>query len=170
MSAGSQRNTGRSNPETASAATRPPPRTAVDGRPEFRRLRVPRSSVARSGALGEAARPALEKALAASPAPEARRRLEELRDKLNGDLAGEDLRGIRAVDVLEQIGTDPAGDVEGSCDRRRRVTDDASSPRRPWRRLQIIKGSSRIRVGSFHSFGSMQVRIFSRRYSSSRKP
>jgi len=31
-------------------------------------------------------------------------------------------------------------------------------------------GSSRTRVGNFHSFGSVQVRIFRRRYSSSRKP
>ena len=31
-------------------------------------------------------------------------------------------------------------------------------------------GSSRSRVGTFHSFGSIQVRIFRRRYSSSRKP
>ena len=32
----------------------------------------------------------------------------------------------------------------------------------------FISGSSRNRVGNFHSFGSMQVRIFSRKYSSSR--
>jgi hypothetical protein len=32
------------------------------------------------------------------------------------------------------------------------------------------KGSARTRVGNFHSFGSVQVRIFRRRYSSSRKP
>jgi hypothetical protein len=31
-------------------------------------------------------------------------------------------------------------------------------------------GSSGFLVGDFHSFGSMQVRILSRRYSSSRKP
>src|SRR5262249_40402895 len=36
--------------------------------------------------------------------------------------------------------------------------------------IQEKFGSSRFRVGNFHSFGSMQVRIFSRRYSSSRKP
>jgi hypothetical protein len=34
--------------------------------------------------------------------------------------------------------------------------------------IRIISGSSRNRVGSFQSFGSMQVRIFSRKYSSSR--
>jgi hypothetical protein len=33
-----------------------------------------------------------------------------------------------------------------------------------------FSGSSRSRVGTFHSFGSIQVRIFRRRYSSSRKP
>ena len=58
--------------------------------------------------LGEAARAALDKALAANPGPEARRRIEELLEKLKGDLAPEDLRGVRAVDVLEQIGTDEA--------------------------------------------------------------
>ena len=62
-------------------------------------------------AAGEAGRPALEKALAAGPGPEARRRIEELLEKLNGDLAAEDLRGVRAVDVLEQIGTAPARPV-----------------------------------------------------------
>ena len=33
---------------------------------------------------------------------------------------------------------------------------------------RCFSGSSRNRVGSFQSFGSMQVRIFSRKYSSSR--
>jgi hypothetical protein len=33
---------------------------------------------------------------------------------------------------------------------------------------QFDTGSSRSRVGKFHSSGSMQVRIFSRKYSSSR--
>ena len=34
--------------------------------------------------------------------------------------------------------------------------------------LEQNEGSSRNRVGNFHSSGSMQVRIFSRKYSSSR--
>ena len=59
-------------------------------------------------ALGEAARSALEKAAAADPAPEARQRLNDLLEKLNGRTAPEELRGVRAVDVLEQIGTDGA--------------------------------------------------------------
>ena len=61
--------------------------------------------------LGEMARPALEKALASDPGPEVRRRAEALLEKLKGAVAPEELRGVRAVDVLEQIGTDAARSV-----------------------------------------------------------
>jgi hypothetical protein len=61
--------------------------------------------------LGETVRPALDKALAAGPDAEARHRLDELLAKLKGDVAAEDMRGVRAVDVLEQIGTAPARDI-----------------------------------------------------------
>ena len=37
-------------------------------------------------------------------------------------------------------------------------------------KYKLKKGSSRFLVGAFHSFGSMQVRIFRRKDSSSRKP
>ncbi len=59
--------------------------------------------------LGELAGAALRKALAAKPSLETRRRIEELLAKLRGPLpAGERLRSLRAVEVLEHAGTEPA--------------------------------------------------------------
>jgi WD40 repeat protein len=58
--------------------------------------------------LDQAARLPLEKALANDPPAEARRRIAELLEKLKGPIPAEDLRGIRAADVLERIGTDAA--------------------------------------------------------------
>jgi RNA polymerase sigma factor (sigma-70 family) len=58
--------------------------------------------------IGEQAIPALEKALAANPPLETRRRLEALREKslpTSMILKGERLRADRAVEVLERIGT-----------------------------------------------------------------
>jgi WD40 repeat protein len=61
---------------------------------------------------GPAAADALKKALAADPSPEARRRIEELLDRMQkGGLAPEKLRGQRAVEVLERIGTPAARKV-----------------------------------------------------------
>jgi hypothetical protein len=54
--------------------------------------------------LGEAARPALVKAQANKPSADAGRRIAELLNKIDGGLP-DDLRGARAVDVLERIGT-----------------------------------------------------------------
>jgi hypothetical protein len=62
--------------------------------------------------LGRHAKPALRQALAGKPSPEARRRLEGILEK--GEEAGlspEELRGVRAVEVLEYIGTTAARDV-----------------------------------------------------------
>jgi hypothetical protein len=61
--------------------------------------------------LGGMARPALEKALQGRPAAEKRRRLEELLEELKPALAplsGEDLRQVRAVEVLEKAATPEA--------------------------------------------------------------
>jgi RNA polymerase sigma factor (sigma-70 family) len=56
--------------------------------------------------LGETARPALQRALAGKPAPEARRRLEDLLRKLpREEESPEKLRLPRVVEVLEHIGT-----------------------------------------------------------------
>jgi WD40 repeat protein len=58
-------------------------------------------------ALAERIEPALRKALAAGPRPESRRRLEQI---LNG-LGQRRLQGLRAVEVLECVGTSPAREV-----------------------------------------------------------
>jgi RNA polymerase sigma factor (sigma-70 family) len=59
-------------------------------------------------ALGDLAEPALRKALAADPAPETRRRLAALLDRLDGRKSSPEIaRQIRAVEALEAIG-DPA--------------------------------------------------------------
>jgi hypothetical protein len=60
------------------------------------------------GKLGMKVWPALHKALADKPSAEVRRRIKELLKDLDGDLPTEELRGIRAVDVVERIGTDKA--------------------------------------------------------------
>lgn len=55
--------------------------------------------------LGELAIPALKKILAGQPSPETRRRVEPLLEKLTtGTLSAEQLRLVRAVEVLEKIG------------------------------------------------------------------
>jgi hypothetical protein len=60
-------------------------------------------------ALGELAEAALRKLLAAKPSLEARRRAEELLEKLRSPLpSGERLRSLRAVEALEHAGTEPA--------------------------------------------------------------
>jgi len=59
--------------------------------------------------LGELAEPALRKALANSPTVEVRRRIESLLEKLErGILTAQVLQGIRAIEVLEHIGTPEA--------------------------------------------------------------
>ncbi len=60
-------------------------------------------------ALGERLVPMLKKALAANPPVEARKRLEELREKMTSTvLTGDRLRLVRSVEVLERIGTPEA--------------------------------------------------------------
>jgi RNA polymerase sigma factor (sigma-70 family) len=62
--------------------------------------------------LGDLAEPALRKALDKSPPPEARRRLEQLLTQVEGGIpSGERLRGLRAVEVLEHIGTPEAREL-----------------------------------------------------------
>jgi WD40 repeat protein len=55
--------------------------------------------------LGDLARPALSEALAGNPSSEARKRIQELLDALDAPLAGDRLRLVRAVEVLESIGS-----------------------------------------------------------------
>ena len=79
--------------------------------------------------LGGQARPALEKALDASPALEARRRIEALVTKLEPPFADPGLlRTIRALEVLERIGTLDARVILeqlAAGGRGHRVTEDA---------------------------------------------
>jgi RNA polymerase sigma factor (sigma-70 family) len=62
--------------------------------------------------LGRLARPALEQALAGQPSAEVRRRAEGILNSLEpSTLTAEELRGWRAVEVLEHIGTAAAREV-----------------------------------------------------------
>src|SRR5262249_4164146 len=59
--------------------------------------------------FAELAAPLLRKALVADPSPEARKRLEELLARVPGPLpTGEGLHQVRALEVLEMIGTPEA--------------------------------------------------------------
>src|SRR5262249_3987199 len=59
--------------------------------------------------LGELAIPPLEKVLASQPSLETRRRAEQLLEKVSGKvLSAEQVRLVRAVEVLEQTGTSEA--------------------------------------------------------------
>jgi WD40 repeat protein len=57
---------------------------------------------------GSDAAAALRKALANKPSPEAKRRIEGLLDRLNKGGSPKRLRSLRAIEVLERIGTAPA--------------------------------------------------------------
>jgi hypothetical protein len=73
------------------------------------RFEVRRQATQELAALGDLAASALRRALADRPALETRRRLEHLLEKLEGPVTeAEVLRPLRAVDVLELIGTPAA--------------------------------------------------------------
>jgi WD40 repeat protein len=56
-------------------------------------------------AMGDGAEPALRKVLASNPSAEVRRRVEDLLRRLDLARSPESLRGVRAVEVLEHVGT-----------------------------------------------------------------
>lgn len=58
--------------------------------------------------IGELAEPALRKALAGKPSLELRRRVEQLLDDVQPSHSREQMRALRAVEVLEYIGTPEA--------------------------------------------------------------
>jgi RNA polymerase sigma factor (sigma-70 family) len=64
--------------------------------------------------LGDAAEPALSKALAGQPSAEQRRRLKELLRELGPECSPERLRELRSVEVLEHLGTPDARQALGS--------------------------------------------------------
>jgi WD40 repeat protein len=73
------------------------------------RFKVRAKATAELEKLGERAMPVIEKALAGDLSPEVRGRLQELHGKLTGVvLEGDRLRAVRAVEVLELIGTPEA--------------------------------------------------------------
>jgi WD40 repeat protein len=70
------------------------------------KFRVRQEATAQLVKAGEQAVPALKKLLASGPPLETRRRAEELVDRLtSGTLTTEQLRVVRAVEALEQVGT-----------------------------------------------------------------
>ena len=81
--------------------------------------------------LGEVAETVLRQALANKPSPEPRRRLEALLEKLDEQMLSTDmLRAVRAIEVLERIGTPAARDLlkeltQGAADAR--LTRDAQA-------------------------------------------
>jgi RNA polymerase sigma factor (sigma-70 family) len=77
---------------------------------DSREFDVREKAVRELESLGAAAEPALRRALAANPGPEARRRIQAVLEEL-APVAREPLRKRRAVGVLEQLGTAPAREV-----------------------------------------------------------
>src|SRR5262249_42879313 len=74
--------------------------------------------------LGALARPALRQALDGQPSGEVRRRVERLLERLESSpLSGEELRVVRAIEVLERIGTT---DARGLLERMAREGPDPS--------------------------------------------
>jgi RNA polymerase sigma factor (sigma-70 family) len=76
------------------------------------RFEVRQQATTELAELGEQAEPALRQALAGQPTLEARQRLEQLVEKLAGPVTSPDrLRTLRALEVLEHIGTSEARQV-----------------------------------------------------------
>jgi WD40 repeat protein len=76
------------------------------------RFRIRQQVTAKLLAIGNRIEPAIDKALAANPPLETRRRLEELRKRVSSAvLTGKSLQAHRAVEVLERIGNPEARQV-----------------------------------------------------------
>jgi hypothetical protein len=90
--------------------------------------------------LGELAEPALRQALEKQPALEVRQRVERLLDRLDtGPLPPEQLRALRAIEVLERIGTAEAQhllEMLASGAVGARTTEEAKNVLRRWPRKQ----------------------------------
>jgi len=106
--------------------------------------------------LGEQTEAALRMALSAKPSAEVRRRLEQLLQKLQGPITrSEAIQGLRAVEVLEQIGTPEAQEVlkavaqgapEAASRRKRRQRWNA------WRSgIDALTAVPRCRIGRGHT-------------------
>jgi hypothetical protein len=88
--------------------------------------------------LAESAKPALQQALAAGPSPEARRRIERLLDRLERPLPVERVRYVRAIEVLEQIGTTAAQRVLEKLARGGSGAVETEEARAAWERLRAL--------------------------------
>jgi RNA polymerase sigma factor (sigma-70 family) len=69
---------------------------------------VREKSTAELEKIGDGAEPALRKALAGKPSVEARRRIQRLLEKLDPNRSPEQIRSLRALEVLERIGSPEA--------------------------------------------------------------
>jgi len=78
----------------------------------------------------------LRQALAKHPSAEAKRRLEELLNRLGKGGGPERLRALRAIEVLERIGTQPARDVLRQLARKPLPTDLADEIRASLQRME----------------------------------
>jgi hypothetical protein len=89
-----------------------------------------KAASARLRELGDGAKGVLREALSADPSPEQRRRVEALLKALERPLSGESLREVRAVAVLERVGTSEAvgllRELAGG-DAAARLTDEAKA-------------------------------------------
>ncbi len=87
-------------------------------------------------AAGADAADALRKALANDPSTEARRRIESLLNRLDKGGDPEHLRALRAIEVLERIGTPQARDVLRQLARKPLPTDLDNEVHASLRRLE----------------------------------
>jgi hypothetical protein len=89
------------------------PQTSPAGSSSWTTTNSPREKATKNlQGVGEAARSALEKALAASPSAEVKQRAEWLLAKLDdGVPAAEEVRELRGLEALEMIGTPEAREV-----------------------------------------------------------
>jgi len=95
---------------------------------------------------------ALRRALKNKPAPEAKRRIEELLEKLDRHaLSPETLRSIRAVEALEHLGTPAARECSRVGARRAGGTPDTRGERvgaTPGGAVKVMRTLARETVGS----------------------
>jgi hypothetical protein len=95
--------------------------------------------------LAELALPAIDKKIAdKSSSLEARRQLEALTQKPKSVLSGEELRSLRAVEILEQVGTPEARAVLGDLSRGGEGAILTEQSRRALARLSQRSGGSKI--------------------------
>jgi hypothetical protein len=106
-------------------------------------VRVREAAADKLKRFGAGAKPALGKALAAKPTPEAERRIKELLLTMGQPVPPEELRDLRAVDVLEQSGTEEARRVLRSLAGGAETASLTRAAKRALRRLASQEKQSR---------------------------